>query len=293
VIANALAVANAKGGVGKSSVAINLAGLAALSGWRTLIVDLDPQGQVAWELGVGGTDLNDEGLKLLNAVLTRESVLPITNVRPQLDIVSAGGFTENVGDQIRRAGLGALEPAIAPLAGDYDLVIFDTPPAKGSLLADAALAVSHFVIIPTKSDGGSLRGLRDMALRCAEIRATENPDLSVLGVVFFGMKSSATRRRADRRQALEQGLPAGVVVFDSFIREAAAAGDDLRDLSLLAYEYEQAASTGPKWWEVRRDGAQAKDAPRYASNAADLAGDYQQLAAEVMAAFAERLGAAV
>jgi len=288
MISNAIAIANSKGGVGKSSVAVNLAGLAAHSGWRTLLVDLDPQGQVGYELGVGGTDLDDKGRGLLLALLEGAPLEPVKDVRPGLDIVTAGAMTENVADQLRRTDVADVERVIAPMSANYDLIVFDTPPATGSPLADAALVATHFVVIPTKSDGGSLRGLQDMATRCSDIRARSNPDLSVLGVVIFAVKASASRRRQDRRDMLEAGLPAEVIVFDSFIREAAAAGDDLRDLALLAHEYEAQAVGAPKWWERRRDPTASK-APTFASNAADLASDYQKLTEEVLAAYRSRL----
>src|SRR5690606_31484991 len=88
VLDNTVAVVNSKGGVGKTSIVANVAATAALGGWRTLAIDLDPQGNLARDLGY--RDRSDDGCGLLEAVMTASPVRPLTGVRPGLDVVAGG-----------------------------------------------------------------------------------------------------------------------------------------------------------------------------------------------------------
>src|SRR5947209_385764 len=90
VLDNAVAVANGKGGVGKSSITANVAGTAALSGWKVLAVDLDPQGNLGNDLGYNQGGRSDEGRGLLRAVVSADPLEPLAGVRENLDVVPGG-----------------------------------------------------------------------------------------------------------------------------------------------------------------------------------------------------------
>ena len=91
MIPSCVMVSNGKGGVLKTSLAANLSGLAATSGWRVLAVDLDPQGNLATDLGV--LDRSDGGEALLRAVAEGSALAPLKDVRPGLDLVAGGPRT--------------------------------------------------------------------------------------------------------------------------------------------------------------------------------------------------------
>lgn len=292
-----LAVANGKGGCGKTSVAVNLAGVAALSGWRVLLVDLDPQGNAGDDLGYRREGRSDEGEALHDAVFKRGRIPlePLQDVRPGLDVIPGGDFTEELATvmQARRnkasshdaaqAELLVLGKVLAGVAADYHLVVVDCPPAGGVLL-DAALAAVHWLLIPTRRDAGSIQGLVRVAKRFQEVADTVNPDLDVLGVVLFDFGVGHSRMVADVRDSLGASLGTVAPVFESFVRSAPKASGDMRNAGQLAYEYEEAkvrATGATKPWE--------RGATRFGANAAGLAEDYKQLTDEVLQAITARL----
>jgi cellulose biosynthesis protein BcsQ len=290
VLPNAIAVANGKGGVGKTSLSANLAGLAAISGWRVLLVDLDPQGNLSSDLGYTDDDSNDEGEAMLRAVEGRVPVTPVRGVRPNLDVVTGGTHTEALEALVRRrrfaddlAALQTVDEALAPLASDYNLIVIDCPPAMGCLV-ELALTVARFVVIPTRGDAASLNGLSRTANRFVQVRRTSNPRVDLLGICLFGFGAQDHRLVAKAREQLEEALQGIAPVFRTFIRHSRKAPDDMRELGLLAHEYAQTAAQAPKWYEDR-------DAVRYSASAEALASDYQELTKEILTAFAERQAA--
>ena len=89
-ITNTIAFANGKGGVGKTSVTANVAGIAALSGWRVLTIDLDPQGNLGNDLGYLQSGESDQGAGLMAAIRDDKKLKPLRDVRPGLDSVPGG-----------------------------------------------------------------------------------------------------------------------------------------------------------------------------------------------------------
>ena len=218
MIPRSLCLANGKGGVGKSSLAANIAGSLALGGWRTLLVDLDPQANLTDELGVSRDHLEDAGESLKEAVASggARAVSVVAEVRQNLDVIPAGSVhTAELADQLhwriyqraRRSPattleeFRALEPVLRPIADNYDVVIFDTPPATGTALSDLALATANYLVIPTRVDRSSMHGLEILAERYQEITKTVNPDLLLLAVVLFdiGTTHHAILSEAGRR----------------------------------------------------------------------------------------------
>jgi len=285
---NVVAVANGKGGVGKTSVTANVAGIAALSGWRVLAVDLDAQGNLGNDLGYNDDGRSDRGRGLLQAVVGGTGPAVLRDVRPGLDVIAGGEATEELEAILttRQQRDQAAVQSLADVLGrvdDYQLVLIDCPPSSGVLL-DAALMAARFLVIPTRGDSGSLDGLVKVARRFAQVRSAGNPSIELLGVVLFdfGKNDSAVVRRV--RERLTADLDGAAPVFDTFIRNSRMGPGDMRELGVLAYEYETAATQAPRWFEDR-------SARRYSRSANGLAEDYQALTNEILTAFTTRRAA--
>ncbi len=297
VSTNTIAFANGKGGVGKSSVAANVAGIAALSGWRVLTVDLDPQGNLGNDLGYTQAGMSDEGAGLMRAIRDGNRLEPLRAVRPNLDAVPGGddmdGLLAVLAPRLldQTAPATAIADALTPLADDYDVVLIDCPPAGGVLL-EAILIATRFLVIPTKRDLGSLHGLVRVARSFATVRSHDNPNLDVLGVALFDFARQDTRILADTRERLVRNLAGAAPVFETVIRNARKASTDMRRDGLLAFEYEEAASAALRRRVADRGWEQpGRPSPNgYSRTAAGLAEDYQNLTKEILAAFAERSG---
>lgn len=274
-LARVIAVTNGKGGVGKTTTVSHTAALCALAGLRALIVDLDPQGNVADDLGY--TDRTDNGMALLTALATGQPPEPLRDVRPGLDVVSGGamlhgatGILDGIESSAGRdAAVLRLAAVLAPLAGQYDVVWLDCPPVLRKVMA-AALVAAQFVIVPTKTDQSSIKGLREVAENFVAAREL-NPGLELLGVVLFGVTPSARLVRRQARQQVEQVLGGAAPVFTATIRHVEATATAVRQQGRLAHELESGARPG-------RGGS-----------ASSLAGDCQALAEEAMARFSGRV----
>ncbi|SDQ22434.1 ParA family protein [Quadrisphaera sp. DSM 44207] len=287
-----IAVVNGKGGVGKTTITANVGGMLAAGSQRVLLVDLDPQGNLAEELGYGGTEVDDAGRALAQALTFDAPVSPQRGIRPGLDVLvggaaldmAAAGLTTRAHKDPRGAKT-ALANALAPHVEDYDLVLIDCPPGQETL-QQAALAAARWALIPVKTDASSRKGLRDVARRLDAVLDV-NPDLDLLGVVLFGVNRVARRVTDGARQAVAEDLGGEAdVVLGSAIRHAEAAAQETRDRGLLVHELEEAVLSGPRWWELRRR-AEEGDGPRSRS-AIGLAEDFHALGQEIV----ERITAA-
>ena len=136
MIHNMVAVTNGKGGVLKTSLVANLAGAAALSGWDVLAIDLDPQGNLARDFGYA--ESSDQGASMVDAVIRGQAVVPMREVRSNLDVIAGGERLEDLTSELdrqalkgdQRSLLGAIERVIAPIADRYNLILVDTPRAR-------------------------------------------------------------------------------------------------------------------------------------------------------------------
>ena len=284
-----IAVINGKGGVGKTSITANLAGLFAEAEYRVLAIDLDPQGNLGNDLGYLGAGLSDDGASLQAAATTGVAPTPITDVRARLDVVAGGEHLHDLAAVLQarrlggRGGVESLTASIAALAGSYDITIIDCPPGSDVLQA-GALEAAHWVLVPTKTDDASRAGLREVARRFTSARVA-NPDLTLLGVVLFGVTTAARRVLRQAREALADDLGAGSGVLSATIRHVEAAAVDARGRGQLVHELERDVLAGPSWWERRRDPSIGSEP--LAGSAGSLAADYERLAAEILNRLAE------
>jgi len=291
-----VAIANGKGGVGKTTLTAGLAGQVAAAGSRVLVVDTDPQGNLGRDLGY---ELQDGSA--LSLAITHGLPLQVTrNVRDRLDVVPGGPALWDVSPAFtsrgaRGASLPGLRKAIdqiQPETGidDYDLVLIDTPPGE-PILQELVFAASDYLIIPTRSDEASLDGLVVVAQRFAAARAV-NSRLTLLGVVLFGVRAGSTRLLSRVQSALDDTLGGAAPVLNTSIRYLESAAVDMRSRGLLPYELEQVHSRDKSERLDRlRRGDKADNGQSLLSrntSTAKLAGDYADLADEILAAMGRR-----
>jgi cellulose biosynthesis protein BcsQ len=284
-----IAVVNGKGGVGKTSITANVGGLAAAAGYRVLLIDLDPQGNLGNDLGYLGAGLSDEGASMQAAATTGIAPTPIMDVRPNLDVVPGGEHLHDLTAVLQarrlsgRGGVENLAASIAAIANGYDLVVIDCPPGSDVLQA-GALEAARWVLVPTKTDDASRAGLREVARRFQAARVA-NPDLALLGVVLFGVNQAARRVLRQAREALAKDLGTESNILATTIRHVEAAAVDARSRGQLVHELERDVEAGPSWWERRRNPEGA--AEPLAASAHSLAADYERLAGEIIDRLAE------
>ena len=288
-ISRVVTIGQGKGGVGKSSLTGNVAGMlasglvAAGSPGRVLCVDMDLQGNLAREFGFQP----DSGDALARALIT-DSPLPVMrDVRPQLDVVpggpTVGDLSAFFGARTGRGGESLDEVFIRQLgaiAGEYELILLDTPPGD-RIVVEAAMAASSAVIIPTRSDDASLDGVERVAERFMAVR-DRNPDLQLAGVVLFAIGSRSRRLERDVRQTLQKVLGDAAPVFETWIRSLESAAVDARRRGLLVHELEQAAGVDKAQRIANlRAGAEITDA-LYSRDPSALAEDYENLTREIL-----------
>lgn len=213
-MAKIFCVANQKGGVGKTTTAVNLAAGLAKIGQRVLMIDLDPQGNATMGSGVDKRALE---LSVYDVLLESASIAEARQRNEQVGYDVLGANRELAGAEVELVELERrerrLKSALKAAENDYDFVLIDCPPSL-SMLTLNGLCSAHGVIVPMQCEYFALEGLSDLVNTIKQVHANLNPDLQIIGLlrVMFDPRITLQNQVSEQLKA-----HFGEKVFDTVI----------------------------------------------------------------------------
>lgn len=292
-------IANRKGGVLKSSLCRNIAAVCASSGYKVLVLDGDPQGNVS-HVDFGAKEESDRGRGLALALQYGMPLEPVTVDGVDLifggpELQGAMAAATAVDDVKLEANFRASLAALCGSRG-YDLVLIDSGPGDTRLM-DAYLQTARWLLIPTAGDEASLDGVERTGARYASVKRT-GAQIELLGAVLTKVNPRATGRNKEIRAELSEALGSAGTLFEAMIRYSDAASLDARRHGMSARQVAsetveqrknrlaqlrqtgKGSPSGGDWWSTSKSAAPA------------LATDYEELTREILTAISTREGSA-
>ena len=211
------AIANQKGGQGKSTTAQAIATGAAKIGRKTLAVDLDPQGNLTFSMGGNAADVG--AYDLITGSRKPSQVIQKTRQGDRIasSLALAGADSTFTGE----ARVNALAKALKPIRSKYDVIVIDCPPSLNTLLLNALTAADK-VIIPLTADMYSLQGLYQLAQTIKEAQQKYNKGLQIGGVLFVKHNTRTVLARDLAEVIKDKCREMGIPVYETTIREGVA-----------------------------------------------------------------------
>ena len=253
VATRVIAFANQKGGVAKTTTTLNLGVAFGEMGYRVLLIDLDPQGNLTMSQGLNPDVIE----RSMFDVLVHK--VPISEIIEQREVDLAVASIDLAGAELALSSLigreRSLEKALAEVRGSYDFVLVDTPPSLGLLTINAFVAATG-VIVPVQCEYLSLRGLVQLENTLAMVRENLNPHVAVEGIVPT-MFDGRTLHSREAIEILEESF--GELVFRTRIRKTVRYAEaPVKGSSVLKYDPTGAAAEAYR--ELAREIVAAKEA---------------------------------
>ena len=244
-----IAFANQKGGVGKTTSAVNIAACCAVLGKRVLLADLDPQGNATSACGINKREIGtsvydvligkaDASRAVIETKYERLSVMPST--------ISLAGAEFDLIDMEHRES--AFKRAISGIAGDYDLIIIDCPPSLG-LLTVNALTCADGVVIPMQCEYFALEGLTQLMYTVRKVKQLYNPSLTITGILvtmYNGRLNLSVQVMDELKKYYSDKLFSTVITRNVRLTEAPSYG-------VPAYFYDKFSKGSQAYLEVSRE----------------------------------------
>ncbi len=215
-----MVLTNQKGGVGKTTSSAALAGGLAKRGFRVLAIDMDPQGNLGFSLGLG-----QEESDIYEVLSGAKNIREVICQTEECDVIPSGMMLSSIQTQMEGSGTKeVLKEKLEEVEDDYDYIIIDTPPAL-NLLTVNAYAAASYLLIPMGADILSLVGLSQLRETVEAVREQVNPGLKVLGILLtrFNARTRLSRDVMDMAQQVAGQLDTRV--FEHTIRTAVAVSE--------------------------------------------------------------------
>lgn len=243
-MAKIIAITNQKGGVGKTTTALNTAAGLAIAGYNTLVIDLDPQGNASTGLGIAH---QKRDITIYNILMQQsdieKAIIDVEGI-PKLSIISANNNLAGAEIELSNLNISqtVLREALKTILANYCYIIIDCPPALGLLTINALIAANE-VLIPMQCEFFSLEGLSNLLNTIKSIKKSYNPSLIIKGILLtmYDRRNALTSQvESDVRNMLQDLVFKTVIPRNIKLSEAPSYGKpgiiyDLASKGALAY----------------------------------------------------------